>query len=372
MSIVIVLTAVLLVLGLVEAHRHRRNLNDVPIRILVNGTRGKTTLARLLISSLNAQGIRTMGRTTGSEAATILPDGTVQPIVRRRSARVYELISFFNEVSKESSRGTAGGEGPVQCVVVECMALEAENQKAFRDWLVRPTHVFITNTYVDHVPQMGLTRESTAQVLGLCVPRSSVLYASEDFYDGLASKVVHVAEDAPLADPRIHPSCMAMAWAFLKDMGMDIHVLEQGIEGFIPDKGLLEPFSVGMNSIFVPTFSVNDETCMERTIRKWSSCGAAKDGKVNVVFNSRSDREYRVVLFRNVLRRVGGCVDDILVVGDYPRKIAHAIGMGARACSVEEVVSEMEKGDHDVFVGLGNIKGAGETLIGIVQGKGVV
>lgn len=136
MVIVFILAAVLLVLGFVEAHRHRKNLNDVPIRILVNGTRGKTTLTRLLIASLNAQGIRTMGRTTGSEATIIYPDGSIKPIVRKRRARVYEVVQFFKEVSLESSRGVASGLGPVQCVVVECMALQAENQEADRKSVV--------------------------------------------------------------------------------------------------------------------------------------------------------------------------------------------------------------------------------------------
>lgn len=376
MVIVFTLTAVLLVLGLVEARRHRKNLNDVPIRILVNGTRGKTTLARLLVASLNVQGIRTMGRTTGSEATIIYPDGSVKPIVRKRRARVYELVPFFREVSLESSRGVSSGLGPVQCVVVECMALQAENQVAFRDWLVRPTHVFITNTYVDHVPEMGPTRESTAQVLGLSVPKGASLYVSDSFYDGLDAKVVHVCEEVPIEDPLIHPSCMAMAWAFLKDMGFGIETLQAGVSAFVPDKGLLEPFPLRGGGVFVPSFSVNDETCMEETIRKWSSsCG----GKVNVVFNSRKDREQRILLFKNVMSRVCDLVDDVLVIGDYPKKVAFYIGYGAVSCSVEEVFDKVSSSSGAVFVGLGNIKGAGEELIGKLQscdggcdGKGAV
>lgn len=376
MVIVFTLTAVLLVLGLVEARRHRKNLNDVPIRILVNGTRGKTTLARLLVASLNVQGIRTMGRTTGSEATIIYPDGSVKPIVRKRRARVYELVPFFREVSLESSRGVSSGLGPVQCVVVECMALQAENQVAFRDWLVRPTHVFITNTYVDHVPEMGPTRESTAQVLGLSVPKGASLYVSDSFYDGLDAKVVHVCEEVPIEDPLIHPSCMAMAWAFLKDMGFGIETLQVGVSAFVPDKGLLEPFPLRGGGVFVPSFSVNDETCMEETIRKWSSsCG----GKVNVVFNNRKDREQRILLFKNVLSRVCDLVDDVLVIGDYPKKVAFYIGYGAVPCSVEEVFDKVSSSSGAVFVGLGNIKGAGEELIGKFQscdggcdGKGAV
>ena len=371
MVIVFILTAVLLVLGFIEARRHRKNLNDVPTRILVNGTRGKTTLARLLVASLNAQGIRTIGRTTGSEATIIYPDGSIKPIVRKRRARVYELIPFFKEVSLESSRGVASGLGPVQCVVVECMALQAENQKAFRNWLVKPTHVLITNTYVDHVPEMGSTRESTAQVLGLSVPKGVPLYVSDSFYDGLDARVVLVdgvgcsgSCDPLPEDPRIHSSCMAMAWTFLKDMGFGIETLQAGVAAFVPDKGLLEPFPLRSGGVFVPSFSVNDETCMEEAIRKWSS---SYEGKVNVVFNSRKDREHRIMLFRNVLSHVGDLVNDVLIIGDYPKKVAFYIGHGAVSCSVEEVFGKVSSSSGAVFVGLGNIKGAGEELIGMLQ-----
>ena len=147
-------------------------------------------------------------------------------------------------------------------------------------------------------------------------------------------------------------------------MGFGIETLQVGVSAFVPDKGLLEPFPLRGGGVFVPSFSVNDETCMEETIRKWSSsCG----GKVNVVFNNRKDREQRILLFKNVLSRVCDLVDDVLVIGDYPKKVAFYIGYGAVSCSVEEVFDKVSSSSGAVFVGLGNIKGAGEELIGKLQ-----
>jgi UDP-N-acetylmuramyl tripeptide synthase len=78
--ILLTLLAVLLVLGGLEGIRHRRNLRHIPIRIHVNGTRGKSSVARLIAGGLRAGGIATCAKTTGTEAAMILPDGSEYPI----------------------------------------------------------------------------------------------------------------------------------------------------------------------------------------------------------------------------------------------------------------------------------------------------
>ena len=51
MTIVIAVLAALLVLGVTENMLHRRALERIPIRILVNGTRGKTTVTRTIAAA---------------------------------------------------------------------------------------------------------------------------------------------------------------------------------------------------------------------------------------------------------------------------------------------------------------------------------
>ncbi|NLA53820.1 MAG: hypothetical protein GX858_05635 [Clostridiales bacterium] len=48
----------------------------IPLRILVNGTRGKTSVTRLVASALNEAGLMTYAKTTGSDAKWIMPDGS--------------------------------------------------------------------------------------------------------------------------------------------------------------------------------------------------------------------------------------------------------------------------------------------------------
>ena len=149
MLIVFILFICLIVYGLVEYRHHKSNVYKIQLRILVNGTRGKTTVTRLLAYSLMENGIKTVARTSGSSLEIIHADGSVEKIERKRKARILEMLPFFEIATKEGA----------EAVIIECMALQEENQRTIRDTLVRPNIVIITNTFIDHVPEMGKTFE---------------------------------------------------------------------------------------------------------------------------------------------------------------------------------------------------------------------
>ena len=60
------LLLVLIGLGLVESHFHRLSLAQLPIRIHVNGSRGKSSVTRLIAAGLRAGGLKTLAKTTGT------------------------------------------------------------------------------------------------------------------------------------------------------------------------------------------------------------------------------------------------------------------------------------------------------------------
>ena len=51
-GVVVIACVALLVLGVREQRRHDRNLDAVPVRVLVNGTRGKSSVTRLIAGAL--------------------------------------------------------------------------------------------------------------------------------------------------------------------------------------------------------------------------------------------------------------------------------------------------------------------------------
>ena len=62
------LTTGLAAYGVWEWRRHARNVARIPIRVHVNGTRGKSSVTRLIAAGLRAGGVRTFAKTTGTMA----------------------------------------------------------------------------------------------------------------------------------------------------------------------------------------------------------------------------------------------------------------------------------------------------------------
>ena len=81
-SILAAIVGSLLLLGTLEVILHRRTLAKLPIRVHVNGTRGKTSVVRLIAAGLRAGGLRVCAKTTGSldrTAANIPSTARISP-----------------------------------------------------------------------------------------------------------------------------------------------------------------------------------------------------------------------------------------------------------------------------------------------------
>lgn len=61
----------------------------------VNGTRGKSTVSRLIEAGLRAGGLRVFCKTTGTDPMTIDVKGREEPIHRRGKANIKEQIAIL-------------------------------------------------------------------------------------------------------------------------------------------------------------------------------------------------------------------------------------------------------------------------------------
>ncbi|MCZ7585089.1 MAG: poly-gamma-glutamate synthase PgsB [Deltaproteobacteria bacterium] len=185
--------AFLLVLGFLEIAFHRRNLSRIPVRVHVNGTRGKSSLTRLIASGLRAGGIRTCAKTTGTLPRMILPDGSEFPVFRPSKANVIEQLRIVRKAVGYDAKA----------LVIECMALQPYLQTLCEAKLVRATHGVITNARRDHLDVMGPGEEDVALALAGMVPPKKILYTAERKHLGLfadaakdrGTKLVGVTED---------------------------------------------------------------------------------------------------------------------------------------------------------------------------------
>ena len=155
--------------GVAELASHRRNLYRIPIRIHVNGTRGKSSVTRLIVGGLREAGIQTCGKTTGTLARMLLPDGRELPVFRPARPNISEQLRI---VSTAASVGA-------EALVVECMALQPALQWLCEAKLIQASHGVITNARPDHLDVMGPTARDVARALAGMVPRTGRMFTAE-------------------------------------------------------------------------------------------------------------------------------------------------------------------------------------------------
>lgn len=365
MWLVIVLFILILCVGVAENIRIRRLSDKVPVRILVNGTRGKSSVTRMLVAALNGCGIRTCGKTTGSAARFIFPDLSEESVLRKNSIRmVHEHMMMFE---KAVSNGC-------QAIVCECMAIREENQKVVGSRLVRPTVTIITNARVDHVDQMGDTVAETASVLCRSIgPSTDVYTADPSVKECLVDSSVKVHLAGPLSalgktvlngfSFPVHEENLSLVLAVCSDLGLGESKVLESVVNAVPDKGMTSVMEV-RGHVVVNGFAANDA----------ESSGRLFDGldmsDVTVVYANRADREFRLPCFRSLLQSLQ--VKDIVVTGDNAAKCRRYF---SRIPGAEVRIADMkDMEDMDAFIDscrkniicLGNIKGAGEKMLEVL------
>jgi poly-gamma-glutamate synthase PgsB/CapB len=161
---------VLVAAGVLEQRRHDRRLDSIPIRVLVNGTRGKSTVTRLIAGALRGGGLTTVAKTTGTAARFIHPDTSEEPVPRRFGVPdVGEQIGVVARAARYRP----------DALVMECMALRPPLQEVSQTKLIRATVGVLSNVRPDHLAEMGPTLDDVARSLSRAMPRGGVCVTAE-------------------------------------------------------------------------------------------------------------------------------------------------------------------------------------------------
>ena len=132
-----------------------RAVNNIPIRILVNGTRGKTTAVKILYNILKNSNYTVCARTTGEQPIEYYPDGQKRFLNRFAPASIIENINLIRKWNRMNP----------DAIILECMALHPENQFVLSKKMFKPTHILITNIFQDHFEVMGECIEKISETI---------------------------------------------------------------------------------------------------------------------------------------------------------------------------------------------------------------
>lgn len=276
-----------------EAWSHEQNLARLSLRIHVNGTRGKSSVTRLIAAGLRSGGHRVVAKTTGTEPKIIYPDGTEQLLKRQGPVNIKENIKVIKTAVQQGA----------DTVVLECMALRPELQNFCEQRLVKSQIGVITNIRADHEDVMGKGLPAIAQALSNTIPRQGVLVttkAAAALLKQVQPELSPIVAEEQLLPARVFqdfpfmviPENLALALQVCQLAGVEREVALQGMRQSQPDAGNLhvQTFASGKQVItLVDALAANDP---ESTLWLWDNYTASDTVKV-VLLNCRKDRQYR-------------------------------------------------------------------------------
>ena len=264
-----------------------KNLSSVPIRILVTGSRGKSSLVRLLQAGLSGLGIGAWGRITGVLPREIGPAGE-RVVLRTSGGHVEEMRWWLKQVPPEAG-----------AVVLENSAVSPELQGLAARWLA-PTLLVWTNARIDHreIWGPGVMGAETALLEG--VPLSTQVVAGPEVAASAFVREALEAKGCPLELRRGAPAFpvgfaaenLQLALSALSALGLDAEEARPAMENLAPDIADFRLIESG-GGILAQAFSANDP---ESTAKLWESLGWVAT-EVVLLYNHRSDRPARLESF---------------------------------------------------------------------------
>jgi poly-gamma-glutamate synthase PgsB/CapB len=371
----------LVVAGLWEYSQLARARRRIPIRIHVNGTRGKSSVTRLLAAALAEAGIPTFAKTTGTQPRMIFPDGRELPVFRPANANIIEQEKIL--------RIAAASEA--QAIVIECMALQPLLQSVSELKIIQSTHTLITNARPDHLDVMGPTARDVATALaGMLSVGGKVFTCESDNVDVLLEacedrgsvlvRVDSAGVDAVSADELAqfryteHAENVALVLSICADFGISRQVALAGMFRALPDPGAMTAHHLdgfGRSLVFYNGFAANDPVSTGQVWRLACDQQAARPTKI-AIFNCRSDRPERSAQLAEALA-TWPSPDWIVLMGTDTQLFARQASragvdmktlVSVEGQRVEEIFERLVEisGRSAMLMGMGNIGGSGLDL----------
>lgn len=375
---ILLLTLTLLLLSLVyERVVLNRLRNSIPLVVAVTGTRGKSSVVRMLASVLREAGDTVLAKTTGSQAQFVLPDGTVQDVPRRGIVSILEQKKVLRKAVELRAN----------CLVVEIMSIRPENHFVESQQILKPDIVLVTNVRRDHTEAMGETETEIASVLRLDLPPAASVYVPEEFRSLLdpPSPGVKSARISSVRQGCSDPLRAALkarqmteftenldlVASVVRDLGVPDNIASRGIENARQDIGKFRvwTYRIGGKRIFlVNAFAANDPDSTMRIYEKARRTLAAAPALFTGLLNLRYDRPDRTVQWIEALKEEASShFKNLYVVGGH----AHVVQRKVKSASIlpysspdeiTNVIAESMEEDGILF-GFGNIGGAGRALV---------
>ncbi len=375
---------------IIEFLAHQKKIYSIPIRIHVNGTRGKSSVTRLIGGALSESGLRTITKVTGTYPRLVLEDGTETIIYRKSGANIIEQLSVVKLAAKREA----------QALVVECMALQPQYQEITEKNMIHATIGVITNVRPDNVEIMGYTLPEIASALGRTIPTGQHCFTSEKIVFPVLKSIadkkkcsLFYADPSGISDEDMkdfkymeHKENVSLALAVCKHLGIDRKAALRGMYKAEPDAGVLVVYNLihqEKEIKFYNAFAANDpqSTLMiaEKLLREKKLTGT----KI-VLLNTRQDRLDRarqlsamageklnnIIDYLVLIGQSTGMVEDLCISAGVPRKKILNLGRTDPENVLDTILAA--SGNTSSVLAIGNMGGMGAQVAQLIERRSLV
>lgn len=384
MVLIPLVASLILVIAIIERLTHQKNIERIPIRVNINGVRGKSTVTRLVTGIVKEAGYKTIGKTTGTSARMIYwYTSNEKPIIRDpEGPNIKEQKRVVREAAEQGA----------DALISECMAVNPDYQKTFQEILLQANVGVIVNVLEDHMDMLGPSLNHVAESFTTTIPYGGHLIINSSPYENFFRKeakkrktTVILAETTSVSEEYLRefpyivfPENVALSMAVAKALGIDEETARRGMLHSQPDPGVLrvEQITNGtITSAFVNAFAANDASSTLAIWKRLEQLGHMTERPI-VIMNCREDRMDRTEQFaKEVLPNI--ISETLILIGKGTEPITDAVLkkkipttnivnlQGKSSQDIKKVVYQHVNGE--MMFCIGNIHGAAEELLNMVQ-----
>ncbi len=382
MEFAIALIIFVFILGVYEQIKHNKRLNFLNIRININGTRGKSTATRLITGILKEEGIKVVGKTTGTSARIIYWNKEEEePLIRGPLGP--NIIEQKSVVKKADKLGASA-------FVTECMAVNPDYQITFQEKLVKANIGVIVNVREDHMDLCGPTLDFIAESFTATIPHNGTLVVADSKYNNYYTQEARkrnsqiiIADEKEIPDGYLEkfkylvfPENVAIALAAAKALNIDKDTALRGMLNANPDPGalMIYPLDDKNASYFVNGFAANDPNSTRMIWDHITAVGYPTKNPM-VIVNCRPDRVDRTQqIAEDVLPNMDIAI--LVAMGQSVKPITE--GVNGKKISPQKYINAEGLSPHEVYklikdyfinrmiYGVGNIHGGGDELVELI------
>jgi gamma-polyglutamate synthase len=389
-TVLLIVFIVVSIYGLIEFALHQKRLFSIPIRIHVNGTRGKSSVTRLIGAALREGGIKTITKVTGTYPRLILENGCEVAIYRKADANIIEQLSIIKFVAKRKA----------QAIVMECMAIQPQYQWITETKMLHSTLGVITNVRLDHIDVMGYTLLEIAEALGNTIPKNQYLFTSEKILFNKLKEIsekrnssFHLADENGVTEEEMkgfgyieHKENVSLALMVSTHLGIDKKVALRGMYKAVPDAGALRQsiLNVFRKKIsFYNAFAANDPQSTLMIWKKIKEETGLRGVKI-ILLNTRQDRLDRAKQLTSMIGtelnneydyliligQSAEVVEELAVSGGIKRNKIVNLGWTEPEAVFEAILAYTA--EQSTVVAIGNMGGMGGKVADFFENRSVV